>query len=244
MTWNSDIRAVIFDYGNTIVQFGAAEIARCDRALADALERRFGPPDRARLAAIRARDRLAPYAGTPPAYRENDLRAITRAAVRELYGLEPAKADLDALVRVRFEAFVDAVRAPDDVIGPLDRLAARFPLGLLSNYPDGDAIRESLRRTGLARRFGAVVVSADVGLVKPHPRPFEIVLDRLGLPARAVAFVGDNWLADVQGAKRAGLTAVWFRRWDAPEAFPPRDGDHPPDHHAASLADICALAGC
>jgi putative hydrolase of the HAD superfamily len=223
------IRALVFDYGNTVVPFGPPEIARCDEALAAAMERLYGPVDRARLAALRNEDRLAPYAGDPPAYRENDLAAITARAVRVLTGREPAPEDLKALILTRFNAFVESIVVPDTLPPLLDALARRYRLGLCSNYPDAGAIRASLRRTGLDRRFDPVIVSADVGRVKPHPAMFDAVRAALDLPAHEIAFIGDNWLADVQGARRAGLWTAWCVRWDAPEAMPRRPDDLQPD---------------
>ena len=74
-----DRPVILFDYGNTLIEFSRAQIGCVDEALAAMLERRFGPVDRTRLTATRDRDRLAPYAGDPPEYRENQLPAISRA---------------------------------------------------------------------------------------------------------------------------------------------------------------------
>ena len=54
-------RAILFDYGNTLVEYGLRQIAAVDRALGDVLERRFGRVDRAALARLHVRDRMAPY---------------------------------------------------------------------------------------------------------------------------------------------------------------------------------------
>jgi putative hydrolase of the HAD superfamily len=55
---------------------------------------------------------------------------------------------------------------------------------------------------------------------KPDPRIFEIALARAGVgPAEAV-MVGDSWENDIQGARAAGVRAVWFNRNDAAVADP------------------------
>ena len=235
------IRAVIFDYGNTLVEFSRKQVVVCDTALADVLEKHFGKTDLHRLSKIRDRDRLAPYSGDPPLYRENDLVEITTAMIQELYGVEPSPEQLAEILRARFEVFVRIVRAEPEVYTLLDRLAARYRLGLLSNYPDGDAIRESLGKTGLDRFFHAVVVSADVHLVKPHPVPFLTMLDELRVRADHAVLVGDNWLADVQGGKRAGLHVVMVRQWDPPEKLPRKPGDFEPDVTIGKLSELEAL---
>lgn len=239
----SAAKAILFDYGNTVVEFGAAQIHRCDRALADELERRCGPVDYAELRRIRDADRRAPYAGDPPAWRENDLPAITANAVRRLYGREPTPEELAALLRVRFESFVAAVEAPPWAEDVLSRLGAGRRLALVSNYPDGRAIRESLRRTGLGRFFEVVVVSGDLGVVKPHPRPFRVALGPLGLEPGEAVFVGDNRLADVQGARRLGMPAVLTTQWIPPEDLPGREDDLPPTATIRHFTELCALFG-
>lgn len=232
------LRAVIFDYGNTLVEFSRNQVVVCDTALADALEKHFGKPDFEKLSAIRDRDRLAPYSGDPPLYRENDLVQITTAMIQELYGVDPSPEQLAEILRARFEVFVRIVRAEPGVYELLERLGERYKLGLLSNYPDGAAIRESLAKTGLDAYFQAVVVSADVHLVKPHPVPFLTILDALRVRANQAVLVGDNWLADVQGGKRAGLRVVLTRQWKPPEELPRRPGDYEPD---AVIENLCEL---
>lgn len=232
------VRAVLFDYGNTLIQFTHQQVGACDLALSKQLSRLFGPCDGAALKAIRDADRMAPYR---PGFHENNLAAITTAMVRGLYGVEPDPDQLAAILRTRFETVVGCIKCPDYVPELLERLGRRYKLGIVSNYPDGAAIRESLICSGLARYFSAVVVSADIGLVKPHPRPFISCLDRLGVPADEAVHVGDNWLADVQGAKRLGMAMIRTIQWETPEKFPRQEGDHEPDATVSHLTEIVDL---
>lgn len=231
----SDVTAIVFDYGNTLVEFTQTQIAACDEALGDCLARLYGPVDVERLKALRDHDRRAAYDGE---YREQDMAVISTQLVRNLVGREPSAAEVAAILRARYEAFVAAVEAPDYLHELLETLSDRFPLALLSNYPDGAAIRASLRKLDLDRFFAAVVVSGDVGRVKPHPRTFEAVLGALGTSPRATLHVGDNWLGDIQGAKRAGLRAALMRQWDTPEKFDRRPGDLDPDLVLDHLTEI------
>lgn len=236
----STIRAVIFDYGNTLIAFGPRQIGACDQALADELGRLFGPPDMARVTAARDEDRVRPYAGDPPDYRENDLPRITADLVRTVYNVEPSQEQVAALLRVRFDLFVGAVEIGRDMLPLVERLGKRYRLGLLSNYPDGAAIRASLRKTGLDAFLEVVVVSGDVGYVKPHPLPFERVTQEMGFAPAEMLYVGDNWLADIQGAKRAGLRAAYTTQFTpySREHFEPGTGDHEPDLRVDSLARL------
>lgn len=235
------IKAVIFDYGNTLVEFSPTQISICDAALASVLEKHFGRMDLEKFRAIRQRNRLAPYAGSPPEYRENNLLDISVNLVRDLYGVEASPEQLADILRNRFETFVRVVQAPDYVPVLLGRLRKKYRLGLLSNYPDGNAIRASLAATGLDRFFSAIVVSGDVGYVKPHPLPCETILKQLRVKPVHALLVGDNWLGDVQGGKRAGMQVVFTRQWVSYENFPRRPGDAGPDaviHHLTDLESL------
>lgn len=52
------------------------------------------------------------------------------------------------------------------------------------------------------------LAAADIGFLKPHPRIFEAALDRMGTAPAETVFVGDNPVADIDGAQAAGMRAV------------------------------------
>ncbi|HRZ82698.1 MAG TPA: HAD family hydrolase [Candidatus Hydrogenedentes bacterium] len=235
------VKAVVFDYGNTLIAFGREQVDQFDALLLEAVTAEFGPPDPAQYKARRDADRMFPYQGDPPSYRENDVREMTAGLIREVYGVEPSGGALDRLIAVRQEAFVRVVRVEPETLSFLRRLGAKYRLALLSNYPDGDAIRASLDDTGIAPFLEHALVSGDLGLCKPHPDVFRAVLDALALPPEAVLFVGDNWLADVQGARRAGMQVAHFRRWIPPEHFPEQPGDVSPHVSVATLGELLPL---
>ena len=99
----------------------------------------------------------------------------------------------------------------------LDRLTGRFPVGLLTNGPS-DIQRLKLEQAGLSDTFDTVVVSGEVGVGKPTPAVFDLVLDRLGARAEHSVMVGDSWERDIVGALGAGLTAVWIADGRTPPA--------------------------
>jgi HAD superfamily hydrolase (TIGR01509 family) len=235
MGWRRDLQAVVFDYGNTLVPFGPAEAAAIDRSLREELSHRYGPCDPDRLAALRREQVLRPYRD---GYRESLIDDITHELVAVLYGRTADADALAALRAARREALLASVRPGPATTVVLARLAERYRLALLSNYPCGESIRTSLARLGLDRCFETVVVSADLGLVKPHRDLFDRVLTALDLPAAACVMVGDNWLADVQGARRRGLRAVLSTEYVSYEDFTPLPGDHEPDARIARLAEL------
>lgn len=223
---DGNTEVVIFDYGNTLVPFGQAQLRACDAALAAVLGELYGPPDPDELHALRNADRRAPFGN---GYRENSIPDITIALIRTLYGREPTDEELEHILRTRLDTFISVIEPSPGVHEVLEVLQTRRRLALISNYPDGQALRTSVARTKLDGFFEVMVVSGDVGFVKPHPQPFRTALEQLGVEPAAAVYVGDNWLADVQGAKRMGMQAVLTEQWDKAEKFDPQPNDHQPD---------------
>jgi HAD superfamily hydrolase (TIGR01458 family) len=75
---------------------------------------------------------------------------------------------------------------------------------------------------------------------KPSPTFFQAALDMLGLPASAVAMVGDDIANDVLAAQAAGLTGIQVRTGKFQESDLLQSNDKP-DHVVDSLADVPTL---
>lgn len=61
-----------------------------------------------------------------------------------------------------------------------------------------------------AEAFDVVILSAEVGLVKPDPAIYQLALDQLGVAAEAAVFL-DDFRENVDGARQVGLQAIQFR---------------------------------
>ena len=80
---------------------------------------------------------------------------------------------------------------------------------ILSNHvPELDQILEQLH---LNKFIEQVFNSAVTGVEKPHPEAFQTVLRVIGSTG-PVFMIGDNLLADIQGAERVGIPGVLVRR--------------------------------
>ncbi len=120
-------------------------------------------------------------------------------------GLDPA-----LLSDWYMERYVAAVRPYDGVLEMLEDLAARCPLGVITNG-FASVQRGKIDDTGIGRHLSVRLCSEDLGYGKPDPRIFHEALRRLGVDAGAAIFVGDSFELDVRGAMNAGLRAVWYR---------------------------------
>jgi 2-haloacid dehalogenase len=100
-----------------------------------------------------------------------------------------------------------------EVLAALKRQGVRT--AILSNGSP-DMLREGIEAAGLADRLGEVLSVEEVGVFKPAPEVYHLATSRLGLPARAVAFLSSNgW--DVHGAASFGFATVWVNRGSAPD---------------------------
>jgi len=100
-----------------------------------------------------------------------------------------------------------------NVLPCLDALAGR-PLGVISNG-DPAQQRKKLERTGLLHRFAAITIAGEVGVAKPDPAIFREACRRIGRPAQACTYVGDQYLTDAHARAHAGLRGVWIDRLGA-----------------------------
>jgi putative hydrolase of the HAD superfamily len=82
-------------------------------------------------------------------------------------------------------------------------------LGLVSNTFVPPATHDRhLREAGLIDYLPVRVYSSAVRFRKPHPKIFQIALQRLGTQPQETLFVGDMIKADIQGARRLGMATV------------------------------------
>jgi len=101
----------------------------------------------------------------------------------------------------------EMVAGADDVVGELARHAQ---LAIVSNYPHAPVVYATLERLGLRHHFSAIVVSSELGWLKPHPELYRTALSRVGARADEALFVGDDLDNDVRAPKALGLRTAWF----------------------------------
>lgn len=99
---------------------------------------------------------------------------------------------------------------------------AGFKLGILTNASDTVFQKRKLELLGISQYFDAIVISGEYAqrdcgdtyaneYYKPHPKPFLYAAELLGIEAKELYYVGDNPVADVQGAINSGFTPVWIK---------------------------------
>ena len=103
-------------------------------------------------------------------------------------------------------------------------LASKYALTVVSNG-FAEVQHYKLEKSGLLPYFRHVVLSEEVGALKPRTRIFEVAmaLNRRELPyleKEEVVMVGDSWGSDIEGAMNAGIDAIWISSEPSAQALP------------------------
>ena len=112
----------------------------------------------------------------------------------------------DALAELRRD-FWAGDRLEAEMVTLVRRLRPRFKTALLSNFPA--SLRALLTQCGVTDAFDEMVISGEVGLVKPDARIYSLAAGRLGVPVGECLFV-DDFVENVKGARAAGMQALYF----------------------------------
>ena len=188
MQQDGTVRAIFFDFGGVI--------ARMDRGLLAELEARYGLPKGSFIKALYA----------IPEWRAAEIGEGTEeawvAAVRR-------KLDEFAgrpLPDIRSEWAVMWRTLDADVLRLIERLGARYDVGLISNSTprlEGE-LRDHHKIDGL---FKVIVNSALVGIAKPDARIYHLAAERMGVEPSACVHI-DDLAHNVEGAREAGFQAI------------------------------------
>ncbi|HYM82719.1 MAG TPA: HAD family hydrolase [Candidatus Dormibacteraeota bacterium] len=250
------VRTITLDFGNTLVPVDRRGLARVVERTARVLAERCGPFSEERFLDVWAEERARQFAEEVPRFREVDMAVRVTRVLARLRGMPAPPSDqrwddaaaarlsdpeeLVFAVETYSRSFVEAMPPPPSVGPLLDRLSTTHRLAVLSNWPLAVTIDRYIEAAGWARHFDAIVVSQRVGWIKPHEAIFRATEAMLGLRPddRATTMhVGDDWAADVVGAKRAGWLAAHLssRPEDSPLPSSERDGSVEADLELPSL---------
>ena len=126
-------------------------------------------------------------------------------------------AGLEVTIRLAAQIWEMASQVPknfspfEDVVPALELLKKRgITLGVSSNLRRD--MGELCKELGLDQYLDFYVTAAEAGAEKPHPPMFLAALKKAGVDASEVVHVGDQYQADVQGARAAGMVPVLLDR--------------------------------
>ena len=107
------------------------------------------------------------------------------------------------------ESYKPEIYVPQDAYTLLDALRSEgYVLGVVSNreepYP------EDLKKIKMENYFKFSLAGGEINSFKPNSAIFQRALELAGTSAQETMYVGDNYFADVIGARRAKLTPVLY----------------------------------
>ena len=144
----------------------------------------------------------------------------------------------DPALHARLMSLYSCLECFPEVPAMLARLkAAGLKTAILSNGSP-DMLAAALAHGEIAHLFDAVLSVEEVGVYKPHPKVYQLAVDRLGVAPGAISFQSSNgW--DAYAAAAFGMRVVWCNRYGQPPERLPGS----PEVTIHSLAELPALVG-
>jgi 2-haloacid dehalogenase len=219
------VQACVFDAYGTLFDFASAAKG-CRDMLGDGVDR---------LTAL-WRDKQLQYTWLRALQgRHADFWQVTGDALD--FAMETLAIDKPGL-RDRLMGLYLTLDAFPEVPDVLERLKkADLRTAILSNGSP-KMLEAVVRASGLNTLLDAVLSVEEVGVYKPHPKVYQLAVDRLGIRAGAIAFQSSNaW--DAYAASAFGMQVVWCNRYgQRSERLPGA-----PDRTVRSLAELPTLVG-
>ena len=219
------VHACVFDAYGTLFDFASAA-KKCSDVLGDDIDR---------LTAL-WRDKQLQYTWLRVAQgRHADFWQVTGDALD--FALETLNLNAPGL-RDRLMALYLTLDAFPEVRDVLKKLkSAGLRTAILSNGSPKmlDAVVKAAKLDTL---LDEVLSVEEVIVYKPHPKVYQLAVDRLSVPASAIAFQSSNaW--DAYAASAFGMQVVWCNRYGQRREHLPGS----PDREIKSLAELPALVG-
>ena len=223
------IRAITFDFWNTLYWDQGHGFAQVNRARLAALRRVLESTGVAAAEGDLERAYRTGFEAYVEAWRGGRHYGAREQVLHVLAAFQ-AETDAEAVETLVAEVEQAGLRADLALLpGAAEMLpslaAAGVGLGVISDtgLTPGRILTTFMQRDGVLDHFGALTFSDQTGYTKPHPQMFLQTLARLGVPPREAAHVGDMPRTDVAGAQALGMVSV---RMAAVEDHP-----EPPEAH-------------
>ena len=217
------VKACVFDAYGTLFDFASAAKA-CRDVLGDGIDK---------LTAL-WRDKQLQYTWLRALQgRHVDFWQVTSDALE--FALETSAIDKPGL-RDRLMNLYLTLDAFPEVPDTLERLKkAGLRTAILSNGSP-KMLDAAVKAAEIDALVDEVLSVETVGVYKPHPKVYQLAVDRFGIPAAAIAYQSSNaW--DAYAASAYGMQVVWCNRYgQQPERLPGK-----PDRSVRSLAELPRL---
>jgi len=213
-------KACVFDAYGTLFDYASAA-ARCTESLG---------PQRERLSRLWREKQLQYTWLRALQNRHADFWQVTSDALD--FALETLELQSAALHAKLMDAYrsLDAFPEVPEVLARLKEGGVKT--AILSNGSP-EMLKSAVSNAGIAGLLDAVLSVEEVGVYKPHPRVYELAVDRLGVEREAIWYQSSNaW--DAWAASAFGMRAVWCNRYGQRRERLPGA----PDYEINSLSEL------
>jgi len=135
-----------------------------------------------------------------------DLGEITMDQFNE-YVLDTLQISRDKK-RLLEDVFNEKAYIDEDLLKQIVQMSKEYKIGLLSNYSN-DLRPRIENEWAIGSAFDEIIISCEVGVVKPDPAIFNLMLDRLSVKADESVFIDDR-IKNIDGAKKMGFHTIFF----------------------------------
>jgi len=144
---------------------------------------------------------------------ENNIEISCRSFQRlifEMHGVKINKSPIETETMFKDHAWdLNLIEGVIDLLDYLEKEGIR--IAILSNTTfSEELLRQDLRFFEIEDRFEFVISTAEYCLRKPDERIFYLALNKFGLDAEQVWYVGNSYRYDVAGAHNANIFPVWY----------------------------------
>jgi len=185
------IKAIIFDFGNVLLEWNPRLVYR-----------RYFPDNEAAMEQFFHEVNFMDWNA------QQDKGRTFADGVKELSKQFP---QYSHLIQAYHEHWKDSIG--DSFTGTVEILKrlkkAGYPLYGLSNW-SAETFPYAREQYDFFGLFDDIVISGEVGMVKPEPEIFEITLQRISKPAHECLFI-DDAPANIEQARRMGFTTILFQ---------------------------------
>ena len=135
------------------------------------------------------------------------------------YEPAPTAPALTDLAEQHYDHYRQHRQAVPGALALLRELKPDYKIGIVTNNRTAEQ-QQKLAFLQMSGLVDALITSEGVGVLKPAPAIFHAALEQLAASAAETVMVGDNWVADVVGARAVGIRPVWLNRHGAARPLP------------------------
>ena len=120
---------------------------------------------------------------------------------------------IENLTEAHMEALSSVMSFPKKNKKILEQLKSKkYKLYILSNFDHAIKAHSLVKHYKIEHYFDDVFISEEIGWRKPSKNIFNFALNKINVIRSKIIFVGDNYHADVCGAKKSDIDVIWLNR--------------------------------